>query len=393
MKIGVLAYRFNYYTNLQTILHKLPEATYVPVYDLYSLRRRAALKVNQIIGKPLIPTFNLNNQFEDYEFNKVDILHFSNGISYGRTPWVSSFETILPRFHQVINGLKAGAELYKPDEQTLRALEAMASPVCRGIIAWSACTAGIEKSFLNQIPQDLSAPIINKLKVLYPPREVIQEPRDGKTYSAEDPIRFIMVGAAFFRKGGRELFNAFTKLHAEGLPVKLVLVSSLRIENYAAQETEDDVVWAKRIIAGNPAWLEYYESLPNAQVLELMKAADVGLLPTWADSYGLSVLEAQACSLPVISTDIRALPEMNNDHVGWLIRVPKNELGEALYNTVEERVALSQAIETGLERAIQAICENPSTIAEKGKLAYEKILREHDPQVYANALRNIYAIS
>ena len=95
MKIGVPAYRFDYYTNKRNIIGILPEATYVPVRDLFSIRRRWALRFNRLVGKPLIPIFDLNNQFEDFDLNKVDLLHFSNGISYGKTPWFTSFETIV----------------------------------------------------------------------------------------------------------------------------------------------------------------------------------------------------------------------------------------------------------------------------------------------------------
>ena len=102
MRIGVPAYRFDYYTNLRTIVNKLPDVAYVPVRDLYGFLRGAALRVNRVVGKPLIPTFNLNNQFEDFDLNKVDLLHFSNGISYGKIPWISSFETILPRFENLV---------------------------------------------------------------------------------------------------------------------------------------------------------------------------------------------------------------------------------------------------------------------------------------------------
>ncbi len=63
--------------------------------------------------------------------------------------------------------------------------------------------------------------------------------------------------------------------------------------------------------------------MPNQQVLELLKTCDVGLLPTYADTYGFSALEAQSAACPVISTDVRALPEINNTEVGWLINVPK----------------------------------------------------------------------
>jgi glycosyltransferase involved in cell wall biosynthesis len=174
------------------------------------------------------------------------------------------------------------------------------------------------------------------------------------------------------------------------LPIRLVVVSSLRIEPYAAQETEEDVAWARQIIAGKPQWLEYYQDLTNSEVLEIFKTADVGLLPTWADTYGLSVLEAQACGLPVISTNVRALPEINSAKVGWLIHVPKNEMGEALYSTNEERLILSEQIQAGLENTIRSIIADPSVIAIKGQAALERIRVEHSPEDYAERLRQIY---
>ncbi|HOH92079.1 MAG TPA: hypothetical protein PK791_01810, partial [Anaerolineaceae bacterium] len=102
MRIGILDYRMDYYTIKRIILNKVPGFDYVPVKDLYSISRRVALRFNRLFEKTLFSTFNLNNQFEDFDLNKVDVLHFSNGISYGKTPWVSQFETILPRFDYLL---------------------------------------------------------------------------------------------------------------------------------------------------------------------------------------------------------------------------------------------------------------------------------------------------
>ncbi|MEA4931792.1 MAG: hypothetical protein VB026_09475, partial [Anaerolineaceae bacterium] len=88
--------------------------------------------------------------------------------------------------------------------------------------------------------------------------------------------------------------------------------------------------------------------------------------------------------------DVRALPEINNSRVGWLIHVPKDVLGEAVYRTVEERLELSQIIEEGLENVIRSIVEDPSSIAIKGQAALDQIREQHDPQTYAEKLRQIY---
>lgn len=392
MKIGVLSYRFDFYTNLRNILYKLPEAEYVPVRDWYSLLRRAANFANRRLGRPLFPTFDLNNQFDDFEFNKVDLLHFSNGVSYGRTPWVSHFETILPRFSELMT--RYHGQFRQPLHMTpllQKGFDALLSSSCKRIIAWSQCAADMQRDLLSELPTDTRDTILEKMIVLHPPQELLVEQPQKRDYSDSQPIRFILIGDAFFRKGGIQILHAFKKLvRDENLPVKLVLVTSFRLDHYAAHETLEDQFQARQVVAENSDWIEQYQGLPNNDTLDLIKGCDVGLLPTWADTYGLSVLETQACGCPVITTDVRALPEINNTDVGWLIRVPKNDLGEALYHTPEEREKLSQQIQTGLEVIVRNIAADPSVIYPKGLAALERIRQMHDPDSYAQRLREIY---
>lgn len=392
MKIGILDYRFNYYTVLQNILGKVPGVSYVPVKDFFSIRRKWAVRFNRLLKQSAIQTFDLNNQFDDFDLNKVDILHFSNGISYGKTPWVSHFETILPRFAHLLQRKDPNTVQNKRTEAlTQRGLEALAGPYCKTIIAWSENAAKHQRDLLSEFSSDLSDLILPKIKVLAPPQELLVEEVQVKTYSKKQPIRFILVGAGFFRKGGREVLNSFEKLiKEEKLPIRLVVVSSLRQDHYAAHETEEDIAWARAKIAENKDWIEHYEEIPNPEVLELIKSSDVGLLPTYADTYGIFALEAQAAGCPVISTDVRALPEINNTDIGWLINVPKTELGEAYYQTPEDRAVLSERIQSGLEHIIRKIAEDPSVIAKKGQAALQKIKDQHDPVRYGEALRDIY---
>jgi glycosyltransferase involved in cell wall biosynthesis len=392
MKVGILDYRANYYTVKRNIVYKVPGATYVPVKDFYSWRRKWALRINKLLGKNLIPTFDLNNQFDDFDLNRVDVFHFSNGISYGKTPWVAHFETMLPRFEHLMQRNKPETMQNKRNQtMTQRGLAALAGPACKHIIAWSENADKIQRDFLSNYPSDLVEQILSKLIVLPPPQAPLIDSVPTKTYSKENPIRFILVGAGFIRKGGREILNSFEKLIKEdNLPLQLVLVSRLRLDHYATHETEEDIIWAKEKIAANQEWIEHHEIIPNHEVLELLKSCDIGLLPTYADTYGLSVLEAQASGCPVISTDVRALPEINNTDVGWLINVPKNELGEAYYQTPEERQILSERIQSGLEHIIRGIAQDPSIIAKKGQAALEKIKSQHDPVRYGESLRAIY---
>jgi N-acetyl-alpha-D-glucosaminyl L-malate synthase BshA len=58
------------------------------------------------------------------------------------------------------------------------------------------------------------------------------------------------------------------------------------------------------------------------QISEILSIADLFILPSETESFGLSALEAMACSVPVISTNAGGLPEINIDgETGFLSNV------------------------------------------------------------------------
>jgi glycosyltransferase involved in cell wall biosynthesis len=59
--------------------------------------------------------------------------------------------------------------------------------------------------------------------------------------------------------------------------------------------------------------------------------ADVFVLPTYFEGYGMAVAEAVAHGLPIISTRTGAIPELVDEHSGWLVDVGDEDgLREAL---------------------------------------------------------------
>ncbi|HQG39183.1 MAG TPA: glycosyltransferase, partial [Chitinophagales bacterium] len=57
-------------------------------------------------------------------------------------------------------------------------------------------------------------------------------------------------------------------------------------------------------------------------VEELLAIADVFLLPSESESFGLAALEAMACEVPVVSSNAGGIPEVNIDgQTGFLLDV------------------------------------------------------------------------
>jgi glycosyltransferase involved in cell wall biosynthesis len=391
MRVGVLGYRFDHYSYVRNIIGKVPGVEYCKTKDLYARLNAAAQLFNRLTKRTVLQTFDLNHQFYDFNLNNVDLVHLYNGISYGGTPWVSTFETILPRFRNVVEATHGANPAFVSEPKLLKGIERLASNDCKKLIAMSDCAANIQRALLANFNQ-YSEMIDKKLVVIHPPQQPLVSSFEDKQIDLDGSIKFMFVGNAFFRKGGREAIETLKELRDDfHYDISLTIVSDLRMDGYATNETEQDVHYTVAFMQENQSWISYFKHLPNVEVMEKMKAAHIGLLPSYADSYGYSVLEFQASGCPMITTDIRALPEINDNNKGWIIKVPKNRLGEAIYSTEADRLAISMAIRQGLQTIVHEIFADKGIIREKAELTILSIKTNHSMENFASRMKAIYA--
>jgi glycosyltransferase involved in cell wall biosynthesis len=388
----IIGYTADNYATRRTVINILNDTYYKKVWDEFSLFRLGAAGLN-CLARGRLDTYDLYPQFNDYGINRVDLLHFFNVVSYGPTPWITTFETIVPRFRCTLKchqGPEPSFSPLKHEKKIRKALESMLSGSCKRIIAISECNAKIQKSFLDNFAEYKNS-IENKILVMHPPQKLLLSQDADKGLSVGESLRFMFVGASFFRKGGMELIETCNYLRERyNYPIELTIISSLIIDNYATKEGMEDIKKAMRFIQENCNWIKWFPQLPNHEVIKLMQQSHIGLLPTYADTYGYSVLEFQAAGCPVITTNVRALPEINNNDRGWLIEIPTNHLGEAIYTTIEQRLHISDLIRNGLKRYIHEIFADRNVISTKSHNALLAIKQQHSPDDYASKTRSIY---
>ncbi|MFC3414176.1 glycosyltransferase family 4 protein [Algoriphagus hitonicola] len=277
---------------------------------------------------------------------------FFNTINLGKNSWRVYFETKLPRLGNV------------PKFFYDIAVKQLAKDNCKEIIAISQCAYELQLDYLKSTYPNYYDIIKEKMVVKLPPQPPLIENYNEK-FLPKNKIVFTIVGTDFFRKGGREILKVFNELIPKYSQLQLNIISSMNYGDYATHTTKEDYNNAIKIIEKFPENIKHYIKLENSEVLDLFKNTHVGLLPTWADSFGYSVLEAQATGCPVITTDIRALPEINNNKIGWIIEVPKIKSMDADIISFEKRELFSCYVTEQLYQIVTEICKQPEILKDK----------------------------
>ncbi len=181
----------------------------------------------------------------------------------------------------------------------------------------------------------------------------------------------LIVHTSNFRKVKRvgDVIKVFNNIHKE-IPSKLLLIGDGPERSMAETMTRDlSISDAVRFLGKQEA------------VEEVLSVADLFLMPSEKESFGLAALEAMACEVPVISTNTGGLPELQLQGVtGFMSNVGDTEdmTRSALF--VLDKNNLPKFKESALARAKEFDITNILPLYER---YYEKILAKS--AAYKNA--------
>jgi glycosyltransferase involved in cell wall biosynthesis len=184
--------------------------------------------------------------------------------------------------------------------ERLRRIEAAVLPRFRGVVCPSARTAaGVEA---HGIPPD-------RIFVI-PPGTA--EP-DRPLRSRRGPVRWLLcVGSVIPRKGHRVLVAALARVR--DLDWQLLCIGSLERDPRTARSIRQMISAARlgrRItLAGEQ---------PPRMVMRAYRAADLFVLPSFHEGFGMAFAEAMAHGLPIIATTAGAIPETVPREAGLLV--------------------------------------------------------------------------
>lgn len=112
--------------------------------------------------------------------------------------------------------------------------------------------------------------------------------KDGTTREKETAFTILFVGGISPRKGVYYLLKAVKELKLKNIELQLIGTIALGMEN---------------ILREHSGYFKYLGTVPYNKLVDYYNAADIFVLPSLSDSFGLVVYEAMACGLPVIITE------------------------------------------------------------------------------------------
>lgn len=141
-----------------------------------------------------------------------------------------------------------------------------------------------------------------KAQVIYPGVNLQQITMPDRMIHAQQPCKILFVGGDFERKGGHDLLAVFLAQFTEIAELHLVTQTQIRCDH-------PNVHIYHQIAAYTPEWLALYDQ------------ADIFVMPTYSEPFGWVFIEAMAAGLPIVATDLNAIPEMvTSGETGFLVQ-------------------------------------------------------------------------
>jgi len=184
-------------------------------------------------------------------------------------------------------------------------------------------------------------------------------------------FKFLFVGGTIFRKGPDVLLKAYLHAFTAADDVCLVIKDFGGKTVYAGQ-TFEEKIRAAQALPNAPKIFYLNDELAPEALPGLYRACDCLVLPYRGEGYGLPVVEAMACGLPVMTTAGGATDDFVRDEFGFRIPAQRQIFGNEISGLKLVKPGWLLEPDAGvLAERMKWIATHPAEARERGRLASE----------------------
>lgn len=237
-----------------------------------------------------------------HKLKKFDVIHGHSGL-----PWVAS----IPEYIRIIEGIPVTHTLYCPLENIHKVPSKLCFSRLDSVVALS-----------QNVKFSLEGVVIeNKIRNIPPMIDISRfTPKDSE--KSKNP-KLLYLGNLSRAKGIITLIKALKIINPDYPNMKLFLCLDIPVEEYYRRDLDIKNQIKEMGLEENIIPLGIVENLPDVMSQSDMFIAPFQNTQEPAD-YPLSILEAMACGLPVVSTNVGGIPEIVKDNEYGLLVEPEN---------------------------------------------------------------------
>lgn len=164
-------------------------------------------------------------------------------------------------------------------------------------------------------------------------------------YQIGDRPYILSVGTVQPRKNYGRLIQALARLRADGLDLSLVIIGG--------KGWLTDPIYETLGQTGMGEFVRFTGFVDEADLPALYSGAACFAFPSLYEGFGLPILEAMACGVPVVTSNLSSLPEVAGDTALMVDPYDLDALADALRRLIEDSALRERLIAGGYERARQ----------------------------------------
>jgi glycosyltransferase involved in cell wall biosynthesis len=288
----------------ETMMNPPQGVEFVPQYSLekmkkdYQLSGMPGARENRSLAQVINAFFTYNNFIPKRFLKGIGMIYSPGKIIFNRFPWVVEVDNVavLTYYYATLLYLFKPLIRYK-----------LRSRNCRRIICISEAA---KKSVINFFRDKV---IEDKCVVVYPfvNTQYLTTGRHENRSDSHRNIRLLYVSTQFYLKGGKELVHVFDRLSKRFSNIELCVVSNTPQEVIKSFRKNSRISFIPAKLEKKELYEQYYAK------------SDIFVQISYQDSFGLVYLEAISAGLPVIATDVFAIPEIIEDGKnGFILKSP-----------------------------------------------------------------------